>query len=762
VTAPASALPAGHEVVIPIEGMTCASCVSRVDRALREADGVRAAEVNLALRQARVVVADLDRLEPVIGAIEDAGYRAAASAESLRAGLAAEVSERSEAAARRSLGVRAAVALGLAFATMAVGMTAIAAPLQRWLLFALTLPVVGWAGAGFFVRGWAALRHRTADMSTLVAIGSGTAFVYSTVVTVAPGLFEQHGIAPDVYFDSVAFILALVLLGNALEARARARTSTAIRALVGLAPRTARVLRHGAEADVPIDRVVVGDVVSIRPGERVPVDGRVTEGSSAVDEAMLSGEPMPVPKGVGDRVVGGTINGQGGLVVVADRVGKDTVLAQIVRLVEHAQSTRAPIQALADRISSVFAPAVLLVAIATFVVWYDVGSEPRLLRAVVAFVTVTVIACPCAMGLATPTALIVGMGRGASLGVLVKSGEALERAASVDTVVLDKTGTITEGRPAVMSIALARSEAGDAATEGYVLACAAAVEAWSEHPIASAILAAAAERGVGSGRASDFASVAGGGVRGRVDGRDVAVGTPSFLAQLGVTGLDDPSLAAAEAAMTRDAATPILVAIDGRAVAAVAVRDRVRAGARDAVARLHAMGLRVVVLTGDRRGPAEAIAREVGLDDVRAELSPQGKLEAIDALRAAGRSVAMVGDGINDAPALARADVGIAVGGGTDVAIEAADAALLRAGLDGVPTLVALARRTMRTIRANLFWAFAYNTLGIPLAAGVLYPAFGVLLSPVFASFAMAMSSVSVVVNSLRLKGFGRANSSAS
>jgi Cu+-exporting ATPase len=445
-------------------------------------------------------------------------------------------------------------------------------------------------------------------------------------------------------------------------------------------------------------------------------------------------------------VVGGTLNGQGALRFVAERVGEDTVLAQIVSLVRHAQSTRAPVQALADRISAVFVPVVLGLALASAGAWALLGPEPRLVHALVAFMTVTVIACPCAMGLATPTALVVGLGRGAALGVLVKSGDALERAASVDTVVLDKTGTVTEGKPQVTEIACV------AMTEGEVLALAAAVESASEHPIASAIVGAARERNVEVGRASAFAAAPGGGARGRVGEREVAVGTSRWLAS---AGIDTRSLDAKAAAMAASGATPVLVAIDGRAVAVLAVRDRVRKGARDAIARLAAMGLRVVMLTGDRREAALAVAKEVGIDDVRAELSPSGKLEAIDALGAQGRAVAMVGDGVNDAPALARAHVGIAVGSGTDVAIEAADVALLRSGLDGVPLVIALARRTLRTIRTNLFWAFAYNTLGIPVAAGVLYPFFGIVLSPVLAAGAMAMSSVSVVGNSLRLRSFG-------
>jgi len=737
----------GREVLVPIEGMHCASCVARVEKALRGAPGVHEADVNLALRQARVVVTDAGSLEPMVAAVEREGYHVGASVEALRAGLSASELETAQREEQRSLGVRAAVALALAAATMALPMMHVLPERATlWVELALTVPVVAWAGRSFFTRAWAALRRGTANMSTLVAIGSGTALAFSVVATVAPGLLATRGIATDVYYESAAFIVALVLLGNALEAGARSRTSSAIRSLIGLAPRTAHVVREsGEEVDVDVAAVRPGDVVLVRPGERVPVDGRVVSGASAVDESMLTGEPLPVAKRTGDRVVGGTVNGTGALRFAAERVGEDTVLAQIVRLVRHAQSTRAPVQELADRISAVFVPVVLVAALVSAAVWVLVGPEPRLLHAVIAFVTVTVIACPCAMGLATPTALVVGMGRGASLGVLVKSGDALQRAASIDTVVLDKTGTVTEGKPALADLKLAGVD------EARALALAAAVEHSSEHPVAAAILSAARDRGIETPSATDFASEPGGGVRAHVDGQTVALGTVAWLKSLGV---DTSSLASAHDAAAADGATSILLAVDGRAAAVLSLRDRVREDAHDAIAKLRAMGLRVVLLTGDRPEAAEAVARDVGIADVHAGLTPEGKLAAIDALRAEGHRVAMVGDGINDAPALARADVGIAIGTGTDVALDAADIALMRAGLSGVPTVVALSRRTMSTIRANLFWAFGYNTLGIPIAAGVLYPAFGILLSPPIAAFAMALSSVSVVLNSLRLKRF--------
>ena len=746
-SSPAAGTPS--EVFIPVEGMHCASCVARVDKALRAVPGVREADVNLVLRQARVVVDAPERLDDVVRAIGGAGYKAAASAESLRAGLASQALQASEERERTSLTTRAAVALILAAATMGLSMSSLGGAFPRfalgWALLLLSSIVVLWAGRLFFTRAFAALRRGSADMNVLVALGSGTALLFSAAATLSPALFAGRGVDPQSFYESSVFIVALVLLGNALEARARFRTSSAIRALLGLAPRTARVVRGGVEVDMDVAEVQRGDVVRVRPGERLPVDGVVVSGESAVDESMLTGESLPVDKAAGDRVAGGTLNRSGALEVRADRVGEETVLASIVRLVRHAQTTRAPIQALADRVSAVFVPVVVAIALAAFAVWLLIGPEPRLLHAIVAFVAVTVIACPCAMGLATPTALVVGMGRGASLGALVKSGEALERTATVDTVALDKTGTITEGRPVIAEVSLAAGET--TLDDRSLLRLAAGVEACSEHPLALAVVEAARERGAEPARAEGFLSTPGGGARGQVDGHDVVVGSARWLKE---QGIDVSTIATASEGGT----TTLVVAVDGRAAGVLSARDRVREGAREAVTRLRAMGVRVVLMTGDRKGPAQAVAREAGIDEVLAELTPAGKLEAIDALRREGRTVAMVGDGVNDAPALARANVGVAMGSGTDVAIETADVVLLRSGIAGVPMVLGLARRTMRTIRENLVWAFGYNTLGIPIAAGVLYPAFGVILPPSLSALAMALSSVSVVVNSLRLKRF--------
>jgi Cu+-exporting ATPase len=606
---------------------------------------------------------------------------------------------------------------------------------------------MAWAGRHFYVRAWAAFRHHAADMNTLVAVGTGAAYLLSLAATVAPGFFLARGVAPDVYFEAVILITALVLVGNTLEARAKRQTTGALRRLVQLQPKRARVVRDGNEVELPVEAVVADDVIVVRPGERLPVDGEVLSGASAVDESMLTGEPLPVAKRPGDAVVGGTVNGTGSFRYRATALGAASVLARVVRMMREAQGSRAPIQKLADRISGIFVPVVLSLSIATFVIWFVAADAAPAVRALVAAVAVLVIACPCAMGLAVPTAVMVATGKGAELGVLVKGGEALERAHAIDTVVLDKTGTITEGKPAVTELVLAP---GAPVPEERLLALVAAVERASEHPLAAAIVAHAGARG-GVLEATEFAAVAGRGARGDVAGHRVLVGNRAFLAEAGV---DASALDVRAAELAARGRTVVHAAVDGVLGGLLGVADPIRPTSKEAVARLRGLGLEVVMLTGDGRATAEAVAREAGVERVVAGVLPEGKLAEIERLAGEGRTVAMVGDGINDAPALARADVGIAMGGGTDVAIEAADVTLLRADLRAVADAIALSRRTVRTMRQNLFWAFAYNVIGIPIAAGALYPAFGLLLSPVLASAAMAGSSVSVVSNSLRLRRF--------
>jgi Cu+-exporting ATPase len=600
-----------------------------------------------------------------------------------------------------------------------------------------------WAGRRFYVRAWQALRHRSADMNTLIALGTGAAFLFSVFATVAPQVFIAHGIAPDVYYEAVIIIIAFILGGNALEARAKAGTSSAIRKLIDLRPRTVRVRREGVELDLPVDQVTEGDEVVVRPGERLAVDGVVSGGSSAVDESMLTGEPMPVAKVVGDRVIGGTINRAGSFSYRATTLGADSVLSQIVRLMRDAQGSRAPIQRLADRVSAVFVPTIIGIAILTFITWYLVADTAPMLRAFTASVSVLIIACPCAMGLAVPTAVMVATGRGAELGVLIKGGEALERAGSADTIVLDKTGTITEGRPSVVAITVRGNW-----SEARLLELAGSLEKVSEHPLAAAIVDSALARGEVLSDPENFSAIAGKGVSGTVREHAVTVGNARMMDDWGI---DVSSLDSWTAERSRRAETLVYVNVDGELAGGIAIADAVRATSASAVRRLRGLGLEVVLLTGDVAETARAVARDVGIDRVIAGVLPEGKVDAIRQLQGEGHVVVMVGDGINDAPALARADVGVAMGSGTDIALEAGDIALLRPDLAGVAQAVELSRRTMRTMRQNLFWAFVYNVLGVPVAAGVLYPALGVLLSPILASAAMAMSSVSVVTNSLRL-----------
>jgi Cu+-exporting ATPase len=610
---------------------------------------------------------------------------------------------------------------------------------------------MAWAGRHFYTRAWSALRHRSADMNTLVAVGTGAAFLYSLLATVMPDFFLRRGVAPDVYYEAVIIIIALVLTGNAFEARAKRQTSTALRALVELQPKTARVLRGEDEVDVPVDEVMHGDTVIVRPGEGIPVDGVVLFGASAVNESMLTGESIPVTKGPGARVIGGTLNQTGSFRFRATTLGADSVLARIVRLMRDAQSSRAPIQRHADRVSAVFVPVVIGLSLVTFAIWYLTADTAPLVRAFAAAVAVLIIACPCAMGLAVPTAVMVATGKGAELGVLIKGGEALQLAGDVTTVVLDKTGTVTEGAPTVTDVVRVPDSAPNGRLDdAALLSLVASVESASEHALAEAIVRHARSRGFAVVRPETFDSMTGRGAVGSVGGTAVAVGNEALMAEYAV---DVAPLREAAERLSGEGKTSVYVALDGRLEALIGVSDPIRKTSRTAIDRMRHMGLRVVMLTGDNERTARAIGREAGIDDVIAGVLPDGKVDEVKRLQQAGEVVAMVGDGINDGPALVQADVGIAIGTGTDVAVEAGDIVLMRGDLTSAVQAIELSRRTMRTMKQNLFWAFVYNVVGIPIAAGALFPAFGILLSPILASAAMAFSSVSVVGNSLRLRG---------
>ena len=617
----------------------------------------------------------------------------------------------------------------------------------NWLGLALATPVVWWAGWPFFERGWASIVNRSPNMFTLIALGIGAAYIYSAVATLAPGLFPEgfrmHGVV-ETYFDTAVVITVLVLLGQVLELRARSRTSAAIKALLGLAPKTARRVRDGVEEDIPLPHVVVGDLLRVRPGEKIPIDGAVVEGRTSVDESMVTGEPVPVEKEKDSRVTGGTLNGTGTLVIRAERVGADTLLAQIVRMVSEAQRSRAPIQKLVDRISAWFVPAIVVVSVLAFAAWSVWGPEPRFALALVAAVAVLIIACPCALGLATPMAIMVGTGRGAQGGVLIKNAEALERLEAVDTLVVDKTGTLTEGKPKLGEVVAASGF-----RDEDVLRLAAGIEQGSEHPLAAAIVSGARERGVEVPKATDFESQTGKGVTGHVEGRSVALGNVALMRD---RNIDVSALAAQADALREDGATVMFVGVDGQAAGMLGVTDPVKASTPEAIELLHREGLRIVMVTGDNRKTAEAVARRLGLDEVRADVLPAQKREIVQQLQREGRRVAMAGDGINDAPALAEAAVGIAMGTGTDVAMESAGITLVKGDLRGIARARRLSRATMRNVRQNLFLAFIYNALGVPVAAGVLYPVIGLLISPIWASAAMTLSSVSVIGNALRLR----------
>jgi P-type Cu+ transporter len=742
---------------LDVKGMHCASCVGRVENAIKRVPGVEEATVNLLTERAAVKF-DPNKASPndFVSAVEVAGYDAeVAHLDDLGQprGEAAHAGHRSE---TQDLLIRLSVAGGLTLPVLVMGMgphiglfpmRLTHQPWWNWVQLLLTTPVMFWAGSYILRGAWAALKQRASDMNTLIAIGTLAAYGYSLAVTVAPGFFASKGVQAGVYYETAGVIITLILLGRLLEARAKRSTGAAIEKLIGLQPKTARVLRDGAEVDLPISDVKVGDRILVRPGEKVPVDGVIVSGSSWVDESMLTGESLPVEKREGDTVIGATMNQRGALTMEARRVGKDTALAQIVRLVEQAQGSRAPIQRLADVITGYFVPVVLMIAVATFMGWYTLGTDPRFLHALLAFVAVLIIACPCALGLATPTAIMVGTGRGAQLGVLIKDAEALETVHRVETVVLDKTGTITEGKPALTDVVPAHG-----VTEADLLRLAAAVERGSEHPLATAIVEGAKARGAELLEAEHFQAVSGRGVQATVAGKEVLLGNAAFLRERGIQGVDE--LEPETARLSAEGKTAMFVAVGGKAAGVVAVADTVKPTAKAAIARLKAMGVTVAMLTGDNARTAEAVARQVGVDRVLAEVMPEHKSEEVKRLQGEGQTVAMVGDGINDAPALAQADVGIAIGTGTDVALEAADVVLMRGDLNGVADAIELSRATMRNIKQNLAFAFGYNVLGIPLAAGVFYPLTGWLLSPIVASAAMAMSSVSVVTNALRLRGF--------
>jgi len=739
---------------LSVEGMHCAACVSRVERLVKGGAGVLEAEVSLATESARLTfVPGLLDIPSLQGVVERGGYRLVEdSGEDFEASLMRRETER--AAEYRDLLRRFWVGVLLGTPVALIGHARLIPGLRElgpgtlrslWMVSGiLTLPIMAYVGRRFFQGAWTAFKHRDATMDTLVALGTGSAWIYSTAAVLVPGVFPSGTAHP--FYEATAVVITLVMLGQALEARAKGKTSQALRRLMDLRPRTARIFREGEEVEVPAQNVRVGDLVMVRPGERIPVDGTLSEGHSTVDESMVTGESLPVEKRAGDPVVGGTLNRAGSFRFRAGRVGKDTVLAHIVDMVRTAQGSKPSIQRTVDVVAGYFVPVVMIIAVLAFSLWYTFGPEPRLSFAAVVSVAVLVIACPCALGLATPISVMVSVGKAAELGILVRNGEALQAARRVDTVVLDKTGTVTRGTPTVVGV-MPR----EGTTEEELLSLAAAVEEGSEHPLSAAVVAEARSRGIPWGRAVDFQASPGRGVHASVGGIEVTVGSPEFLRESGAPAKD---WAGAVKAITEGGRTPILVKKGAEYLGALAVADPVKDDSAEAVQRLRALGLTVVMLTGDNEAAARAIGAEVGVEEVLAQVLPEDKASKVQELQARGRTVMMVGDGINDAPALAVADVGVAMGTGTDVAMETGDMVLMRGSLTGIVHALELSRATMKNIRQNLFGAFLYNVLGIPIAAGVLFPFFGILLSPVIAGSAMAFSSVTVVTNANRLRLF--------
>ncbi|MFQ5803748.1 MAG: heavy metal translocating P-type ATPase [Candidatus Methylomirabilales bacterium] len=758
---------------IGIKGMYCTSCVTTIEKGLQSTTGVLKASVNLGTNEARVeYLPEQTDLEEIKKAVEATGYRAAPAPSKEAPDKEAQAREQEYQSLFRKFLFAAVIAVPV-MVTAYPEFIPFLKTLSRGTLRViwgvtgvLTLPVLLWSGGHFFRGAWSAFRHRSADMNTLIALGTGAAWLYSGVAIMLPQLFPEGTAEP--FYDVAAVVIALVVLGQALELRAKGRTSEAIKKLMGLQAKTARIIREGKEQDIPVEEVLVGDMVIVRPGEKVPVDGVIKEGSSAVDESMLTGESLPVEKKAGDEVIGATLNKTGSFKFEATKVGKDTALAQIVRMVEEAQGSKAPIQRLVDVVSGYFVPAVMIIAVLTFVAWFDIGPEPRLIYALVTAVTVLIIACPCALGLATPMSLMVGVGKGAEQGILIRGGEALQTAQALDAIVLDKTGTITKGTPELTDILVGsefsvhgsgKEQASPVnhqpstlnKAERELLRLAASVERTSEHPLAAAIVEGAKTRGVALSDPQDFQAVPGHGVIATVDGHRVVLGNLKMMQKEGVDlgGLEEQAKRLAD-----EGKTPMYAAVDGKAAGLVAVADTVKEDSAEAIQALKALGLEVVMITGDNQRTAQAIARQVGMDRVMAEVLPEDKAHQVHLLQAEGKKVGMVGDGINDAPALAQADVGFAIGTGTDVAIEASDITLIKGSLKGVALAVEISKATMRNIKQNLFGAFVYNALGIPVAAGLLYPFFGLLLSPLIAGAAMAFSSVTVVTNANRLRRF--------
>jgi Cu+-exporting ATPase len=747
-----------EKVALPVQGMTCASCVNKVEKALRSLKGVVSANVNFATERAsveyipeEVTITDLKR------AVRDAGYQVLEVKVGDSTLREEDIVEKERLARERELSrLKWKFIIGAVLLVPILLLMYGAPVFEKWvglpkeinflIQFLLATPVQFWAGWRFYVGFWKATKHKTSDMNTLIAVGTSAAYLYSLIAMFFPHLFMVKGLMLDVYFDTSAAIIVLILLGRFLEARAKGRTSEAIKKLIGLQPKTARVIRNGNEADVPVEEVAQGDIVVVRPGEKIPVDGIVMEGYSSVDESMVTGESLPVEKKAWDSVIGATMNKSGTFKFEATKVGKDTVLAQIIRLVQEAQGSKPPIARMVDVIASYFVPIVIAIAIVTFIVWYFFGPHPALTYAFLNFVAVLIIACPCALGLATPTSIMVGTGKGAENGILIRGAEALETAHQLKTIVLDKTGTLTKGEPSVTDIVESEKF-----SRKEILFLAASAEKGSEHPLGEAIVNKAKEENLALLDPKDFQAIAGHGIEATIDSKRILLGNPKLMEEkkIFLNGFSEKA-----EGLSGEGKTPMFLAVDGEAAGIIAVADTLKESSKEAVGALHRMGMEVVMLTGDNQRTARAIAQQIGIDRVLAEVLPEMKAEEVRRLQAEGKKVGMVGDGINDAPALAQADVGIAIGTGTDVAMESSDITLIGGDLRGVVTAIALSKATIRNIKQNLFWAFAYNTILIPVAAGALFPFFGILLNPIFAAGAMAFSSVTVVSNALRLRRF--------